>query len=283
MQYSRTFWRGFPNTLEEWMPIIVAITTAIALQQIINFFFNRTTRRNELNRQSYTLIKHILYALIYTAAAVVIVYNIPPLRQMAISLLAGAGFLAILLGIAAQQAFANIVSGIFIIIFHPFKVGDLIEISENLIGMVEDITLRHTVIRNFEHRRIVVPNSVISSEIIVNSDIRDYRIRKNFNISISYDSDFEKAMLILQEEATRHPLCRDNRNKQEMEQNEPIVPVKLISFNNYATNIRAWVWTDNADDAFELACSLNIIIKKRFDNEGISFALPHQINIYKNK
>lgn len=277
MLYNRTFWRGFPDTWEEWMPIVVAITTAIALHQIINFLFNRTTRRHNLQRQSYTLIKHILYALIYTAATAVVVYNIKPLQQMALSLLAGAGFLAILLGIAAQQAFANIVSGIFIIIFRPFKVGDMIEISDSLIGLVEDITLRHTVIRNFEHRRIVVPNSVMGSEIIVNSDIRDFRIRKHFNINIDYVSDFEKAMRILEEEATRHPLCRDNRNRQEIESGEPIVPVKFIGFNNYAINIRAWIWTNNADDAFEIACSLNTIIKKRFDEEGIQLALPRQI------
>ncbi len=272
---SKTFWKSMPDTWEEWTPIIVAIVTAIILKNIVQYLFRRSERQQNLRGRGYSLIKHSLYALIYLSAFIVVVYNIPPFRQIALSLLASAGIMAVVLGFAAQHAFANIVSGVFIIMFKPFKVGDIIEISDHLVGVVEDITLRHTVIRNFEHRRIVVPNAEMSREIIVNSDIRDARIRKHYNVNIAFHSDVEKAMQIVQQTATEHPLCLDNRTEEEIKKNEPIVEVKLIGFNNYALNIKAWVWAVDAEAAFELACSLNVMIKKRFDEAGIQLALPH--------
>ncbi len=274
---SKTFWRTMPDTWEEWTPIFVAIVTAILLKKLVQFLFQRSERKHELRGRGYSLIKHSLYVLIYCAATIVVIYNLPPLRQIALSLLASAGIVAIILGFAAQHAFTNIVSGVFIILFKPFKVGDIIEISDHLMGVVEDITLRHTVIRNFEHRRIVVPNAEMSREIIVNSDIRDARIRKHYNINIAYDANIEKAMDIIVAEAVKHPLCIDNRSPEEIAANEPIVEIKLLGFNHYALNIRAWIWAKDAESAFDLACSLNLIIKKRFDEAGIALALPHYI------
>lgn len=266
-----------PDTWEEWTPIIVAIVTALVLKKIVQFLFQRSEKQHELRGRGYSLIKHSLYVLIYCAATIVVIYNIPPLRQIALSLLASAGILAIILGFAAQHAFSNIVSGIFIILFKPFKVGDIIEMSEHLMGVVEDITLRHTVIRNFEHRRIVVPNAEMSREVIVNSDIRDARIRKHYNINLAYSANVALAMAIIVEEAIRHPLCIDNRSPEEIAAEAPIVEIKLIGLNNYSLNLRAWIWAKNAENAFDLACDLNLIIKKRFDEAGIPLALPHYI------
>lgn len=274
---AKTFWKTLPDTWEEWMPVFVAIITAILLQRIVAYLFKRSEQKQELRGRGYSLIKHSIYVIIYLSALIVVIYNIPPFRQIALSLLASAGILAVILGFAAQHAFTNIVSGVFIILFKPFKVGDIIELSDHLIGVVEDITLRHTVIRNFENRRIMVPNAEMSKEIIVNSDIRDARIRKHYNINIAFDADVEKAMQIIQEEATKHPLCIDNRTEEQIKNNEPIVEIKLIGFNNYALNIRAWVWAIDAETAFDLACSLNVIIKKRFDEANIQLALPHYI------
>ena len=275
--YSKSLLKGMPDTWEEWTPIFIALATAFVLQRFVHYLFRHTAGWHDANRQNYTLIKHCLYALIYTAATIVVVYNIPPFRQIALSLLASAGVLALFLGLSAQHAFTNIVSGLFIIMFRPFKVGDMIEIGEQQVGIVEDITLRHTIIRNFENRRIIVPNSVISQEVIVNSNITDARICKHYNINISLDSDIDTAMNILQCEAERHPLCIDHRVEEEKEQNQPIVEVKVIGFNNHSINLRAWIWAANTSDAFEMACSLNVIIKKRFDTEGIRLALPHYI------
>jgi len=71
-------------------------------------------------------------------------------------MLAGAGILAVAVGFASQAALSNIISGVFVVIFKPFRVGDRLKINE-LTGVVEDITLRHTVIRDLENKRIIIP------------------------------------------------------------------------------------------------------------------------------
>jgi len=101
----------------------------------------------------------------------------PNLRALASSFLAGAGILAVAVGFASQHALGNIISGVFIVIFKPFRVTDRVKLRE-LTGVVEDITLRHTIIRDFENKRIIIPNFLISEEIIVNSNFEDDRICK---------------------------------------------------------------------------------------------------------
>jgi len=75
---------------------------------------------------------------------------------------------------ASQHAFANIVSGIFIVIFKPFGVGDWIKIGSNgTSGTVEDITLRHTVITTWEHKSLIIPNAKIDDMSIINYTINE--------------------------------------------------------------------------------------------------------------
>jgi len=180
---------------------IIAITIVIAY--LVNRFFSRLIRRSTEDMKNdptnYQFLRHFINALIYIVGFSIAIYSIPELRTLASSLLAGAGILAMSLGFASQHALSNIVSGVFIVIFKPFRVNDRVKIRE-LIGIVEDITLRHTVIRDFENKRIVIPNALISDEIIVNSDFANEQICKFIDIGISYDSDIDLAKKIMEEE-----------------------------------------------------------------------------------
>ena len=101
------------------------------------------------------------------------------MKSLGTALFAGAGILAVIVGFASQKAFANIISGIFILISKPFKMSDIIEFTDGKKGVVEEITLRHTIIKDYENRRIIIPNSIISEETIINSNIQDEKIRKH--------------------------------------------------------------------------------------------------------
>lgn len=74
-------------------------------------------------------------------------FTISALRNVSKSLLAGAGILALAIGLASQQALSNIISGLFIVVFKPFNVKDHLFIDRDIFGIVEDITLRHTILR----------------------------------------------------------------------------------------------------------------------------------------
>ena len=259
---------------------IFTVIIARIVSKILQKVFEKSSRIIKVDNTHYTFLRHTISGIIYVIGISIAVYIIPQLRALSVSLLAGAGVLAIIIGFASQQAFANIISGVFIVLFRPFRVGDKIKIKD-VYGTVEDITLRHTVIRNFENKRIIIPNSVISNENIENMDIGDPQICRFVEFGISYDSDIDLAMKILQEEALSHPNTIDHRSEDDKKENRPIVPVRVMGFGDSSVKLRAWVWTNNTGDAFRLGCDLNKSIKERFDAEGVEIPFPYRTVVYK--
>lgn len=245
-------------------------------------YFEKSSKGIKFDPTQFALLKHIVSALIYLAGIGLAIYIVPPLRTMAVSLFAGAGIMAVVIGFASQAAMSNIVSGIFIAVFKPFRVGDVIKFSDK-IGMVEDINLRHTVIRNFENKRYVIPNSVISEETIENFNLTDEKTCKYVDIGISYDSDIDKAIDIIQREAMNHPLRIDPRSPEEIEAGDPMVPVRVLGFGDSSLNLRAWVWADHPASAFRMGCDLNKSIKEAFDREGIEIPFPYRTIVFKKE
>tara|TARA_B110000908_G_scaffold162180_1_gene207332 strand:+ start:3276 stop:4136 length:861 start_codon:yes stop_codon:yes gene_type:complete len=211
-----------------------------------------------------------------------VIFQIPEFKTLGVSLFAGAGILLAAIGFAAQEAFSNIVSGVFIVIFRPFRVGDMIRVGEQSYGIVEDITLRHTVILSFENKRIIMPNSVISTDVIVNDSIEDQKVCRFIEVGISFDSDVELASRILQEEAMNHPFSIDGRTKKEKENNLDLVEVLFLKFNEYSMDLRAYVWTADPLNAIKMHSEINLRIKKRFDEEGIEIPVPYRTIVFKN-
>ena len=240
-------------------------------------------RLKELDPTQFTFIKHFLAGIIYFIGFMSAVYTIPTFRSLVVSIFAGSGVLAIIIGFASQQAFSNIVSGIFIAIFKPFRIGDRVKlIGKETFGVIEDITLRHTMIRTFENKRIIVPNSVISNEIIENSNIVEDKVCNHIEIGISYDSDEDKAIQIIVEEAMKHPSFLDNRTFEEINAGEPSVNVRVVGFGDSSVNLKAWVWSKDTVSGFIMKCDLNKSIKKRFDNEGVEIPFPYRTIVFKN-
>ena len=249
---------------------------------LMNRSFTNASEKLKVDPTRYRFFKNAVSLIIGLVAIAAVIYLVPKLRALAIALFAGAGVFLAILGFAAQQAFSNIISGIFIVIFRPFRVGDLIRIGSDYYGTIEDITLRHTVITNFENRRIIIPNSVISSETLVNSSIGDEKICEFIVFGISYESNIDQAMDIMREQAEKHPLCIDNRTDQDKAEGLPVVQVFTIGFGDSSVNLRATVWSSNPLQAREMHFDLNKSIKERFDQEGIEIPYPHRTVTYKN-
>ena len=260
--------------------LIFAFIVSRILRFFLTRFFKAASEIIHVDHTKYNFIKNAVSFIVFLTAFILIFYMIPGLRDYGVTLFAGAGVLAAIVGFASQSAFSNIIGGIFLVIFKPFRVDDLISVGTNT-GRVEDITLRHTVIRNFENRRIVIPNSIISNETIINSTIVEEKICQFFEIGISYDSDVDKAMEILREEAMRHPNTIDNRTEEDIEKNTPVVEVRVIGFGDSSVNLRAWIWTNSPTDGFLLKCDLNYTVKKRFDEEGIEIPFPYRTIVMK--
>jgi small-conductance mechanosensitive channel len=263
--------------------LVVAFILGRVVRMLLGRFFRSAAKKLNVDPTRYNFFKNASDFIIYLVAIVVIFRSIPSLRAFGDTLLTGAGILAAIVGFASQSAFSNIVSGIFLVIFRPFSVGDRVKIGQLYTGDIEDITLRHTIIKDFENRRIVIPNTVISNEVIINSTLTDEKVCMFIELGISHEADVAVAQRIIQEEAMRHPYYIDNRTPEELAKGDPPVVVRVMGFTEVATQLRGYVWARNPNEGFDLKTDLHKAIKERFDREGISLAVPLRMITYKNE
>lgn len=94
-------------------------------------------------------------------------------------MLASAGVLSVIIGLAAQQAFGNVFSGLYIVVTKPYRVNDIIQLMSGQTGTVEDITLQNTVMRLPDSRRLIIPNSLLSKKAVITPALKmkKYAIR----------------------------------------------------------------------------------------------------------
>jgi len=270
------------DVLSDLAVVVIILIVTVLIVKLVRKLLNRKRTFQRIDKTHYKFFAHLMSGVIYFTGFLVIVLSVPMFRAFAAPLFAGSGVIALILGFASRHAFSNIVGGIFIAIFKPFRIGDRIKfLDQDFVGVVEDITMRHTVIRTFDNKRIIVPNSVISTKIVINENIVDNKIVRYFDIAVSFDSDVDRAIKIIKEEALAHPLCIDNRSEKEIEAGDEQVTVRLVSFSESGMNLRGVIWTKSPSDAYVLGCDLNRSVKQRFDREGIEIPYPYRTIVFK--
>jgi small conductance mechanosensitive channel len=278
MQAIDSYWEQIVFAL---IVLVVAFITTRILRFIVGRFFRKAAMKLKVDPTRYNFFKNAIDFLVFLLAIIVIFRSIPALSVFGTTLLTGAGILAAIVGFASQSAFSNIVSGVFLVIFKPFSVGDRVKIGQLYQGDVEDITLRHTVIKDFENRRIVIPNSIISNETIINANLVEDKVCMFIEMGIALDADVEKAIKVIQDETMKHRFYMDSRTDEEKARGDHPVIVRVMGFTDIATQLRAYAWAKNANDGFDLKTDLHLAIKKRFDKEGIEIPYPRRIIVNK--
>jgi len=262
--------------------ILVMILFAKLVRRGLRKHFERTKTKGTFDKTNYQFLSNGVSFFFFLLGVLLIFYTIPSLKALGLTLFAGAGIFAAIVGFASQAALSNLISGIFIVLFRPFRVGDIIKIESLNWGTVEDITLRHTVIRSFQNERYVIPNSVVSSDTILNASIGDSKTCVFLEMGISYDSNIDLAMKIMREEAEKHQSCIDNRSEEDKMSKLEKVITRVIGFGDSSVNIRAYVWAIDFNSGFEMKTDLYKSIKYRFDAEGIEIPFPYRTIVYKN-
>ncbi len=209
--------------------------------------------------------------LVFVAALIVYISLIPGLEGLLGTILAGAGVTALVLGFAAQSTLANLISGIGLAVYRPFRIGDKVTL-EGEYGTIEDMTLRHTIVRTWENKRLVIPNKNIDNANLLNHSLIDPRILCRVEFGVSYDTDLDLAMRLIREEAERCPY-RDASAETPR--------VRVISHGDFSIGLRAYVWTPNMDTAWDTRFWMLEHVKKRFDAEGIEIPFPYRTVVYK--
>lgn len=179
----------------------------------------------------------------------------------------------------------NVFSGFSIGISKPFQSGEFIEIVDiKVSGFVEEISLRHTVIKDMDNKRIIVPNSVINKDVVRVSKDADSKNCNYLTVGISYNSDIDKAINIIEEEAGKHPLAIDVRTPQQIENGVNKILVRVNNLGEYSIELKAMIWTKDVITGFAVLSDTRKAVKKRFDEEGIEIPYPyHNIIMKENK
>jgi small-conductance mechanosensitive channel len=125
-----------------------------------------------LDRTTVKFLQRMGTALIWALAVVLYAHLIPELRSLGTALLTGVSVASILVGLAAQSTLGNLIAGLSLLLYRPFQIGDLVQLTVPAgvqTGRIEDLTLGYTVIKTPENYEIVVPNSVMASQAIIKS------------------------------------------------------------------------------------------------------------------
>jgi small conductance mechanosensitive channel len=188
------------------------------------------------------------------------------LSQMGVSLgplLAGLGVLGFIVGFALQDTLGNFASGMMILIYRPYDVGDVIT-AGGVTGKVRDMSLVYTVINTFDNQKMVVPNSKIWGDVIQNVTAQRVR-RVDLVFGIAYSDDIDKAEKILSEIIAEHELTLD----------DPEPTVKLHTLNESSVDFVVRPWVKSAD-YWDVYWDITREVKMRFDKEGISIPFPQR-------
>ncbi len=273
------------NLMGAVVPLLIFLITIVAARVVGDaldiYFQKKDIKLKAIDKTRYALFAKLTTALIYVIGFGLIIYSIPPLRQLSYTLFAGAGVLAIVIGFATQEAFANIVSGIFIVIFEPYRIGDKIKLEESF-GEITDITMRHTVINTWDNKRIIVPNSVINEKIIKNYSIKDQATIETVEMSISYESDIDRSKEIMREEVMNHEELFTNQKDTNMVPSDDKVNVRVVECADSGVILRLYFWAEDHSTGIRMKYDLLESVKKRFDEEGIDIPYPHRTLNYKD-
>jgi len=187
----------------------------------------------------------------------------------AVLALVGGG--AFILGFALQDALGNFAAGIMLLLYHPFDVGDIVEVG-GVNGKVDNVSLVTTTIRTFDNKIVLVPNKEVWGQVITNSTASNSR-RVDMVFGISYDDDIDKAQLILMDIVNKHPMVLK----------EPEVVVELHTLGESSVDFvcRPWVVTENY---WRVYWDVTKQVKKAFDAAEITIPYPQRdLHIYKQE
>ena len=194
--------------------------------------------------------------------AMIIIMAMDVVGIKATSFIALLGAMGLAIGMALQGTLQNFAGGVIILLMKPFKVGDYIECGQ-FKGYIQEIRIFHTVMRPFNGRTIVIPNSELSNKSLINHT-KEEIIRLDVVASVAYGSDLEKVKEVLMEVINNEPLI----------QTEPKAPVVAVSeLGNSSVDLSMWMWV-KVEDYWTVWLRIRENIYNAFYHNNITIPFP---------
>ncbi|WP_394389517.1 mechanosensitive ion channel family protein [Shewanella woodyi] len=183
-------------------------------------------------------------------------------------LLAGFGVAGVIIGFALQDTLSNFASGMMILVYRPYDVGDLIN-AAGVTGKVSHMSLVSTTIKTLDNQRLIIPNNKIWGDTINNITVEHQR-RVDMTFGIGYGDDIEKTEKVLKEIIMAHPKV--------LKTPEPTIKLHTLGESSVDFIVRPWA---KPEDYWDVYWDITRTVKMRFDAENISIPFPQRdIHIY---
>ncbi|PCR89620.1 mechanosensitive ion channel family protein [Natrinema ejinorense] len=249
-----------PRAVFSFILVVVTVIVRRFVRRIITEVMDSTAAVTEHQRQ----VTQRLSQVIIWSVSVVVILGIW-IEDLG-SLLVGAGFLGIVLGMAARQTLGTMLAGFVLMFARPFEIGDWIEVDDNE-GIVTDISIVNTRVRSFDGEYIMIPNDVIASSMVTNRSKRG-RLRLEVEVGVDYGTDVDRAAELAEtaidevDEALSAP--------------SPQVVGKSFGDSAVLLGVRFWIDKPSARRYWKARTAAIDAVKRAFEDEGIKIPFPQR-------
>ncbi len=245
--------------------VVVLLFTALGIYVSLKIsrLLEKAMLRKNVDKAVSSLVKKLLF---YTLSLIIVIAALNKIGVNTASILTVVGAMGLAVGLALKDSFSHFASGILIVVFRPFTIGDYIKVEDNH-GFVEEIGLFHTTLKTIDNKAIIIPNSSITNTSVINYT-KDGKRRVDAVFGIDYGDDIKKAKEII----------FSVLNSCEKVLSDPPPEVVVFELGESSVNLqaRAWVKTEHY---WDVLFYLNEEVKYRFDKNGIKIPFP-QMDIH---
>lgn len=242
--------------------VVLALVTLIIGLWVINKFI-RTLDKNLTSKVDATLGQFVASILSVILKGVLIISAASMVGIETTSFIAVLGAAGLAVGLALQGSLSNFAGGVVILLFKPFKVGDLIE-AQGYIGTVAQIQIFNTILKTADNRVVIIPNGALSSSSMVNINHESTR-RVDLLFGIGYSDNIDAAKTVLESLAAQ--------DERVLNIPAPLFVVSELADSSVNFTVRLWV---NTPDYWGVFFDMHERVKKEFDAQGISIPFPQQ-------
>jgi small conductance mechanosensitive channel len=251
--------------------LILAIVTLIIGLWVIKLFMKSIGKTMEPMEIDVSLQKFLVSLFGVLLKILLVISVVSMIGVQTTSFIAILGATALAVGLALQGSLANFAGGVLILLFKPFKVGDVID-AQGYLGTVNDIKILNTVLKTPDNKMVVIPNGTLSNNSITNFSTQPTR-RVDMTFGIGYSDDLKKAKEILNNVV--------NSDSRVLKDPKPMVVVSELA--DSSVNFAVRVWCNNAD-YWGVFFDTQEKVKLEFDNQDISIPFPQRdVHIYNHK
>lgn len=244
--------------------LIVAVLIYIVGLYIARFIRDVAMRMMRRANYDHTVVSFVSQIIYYGVLAIVLLTALNSAGFPTTSLLAAFGALGLAIGLSLQSNLSNFASGLLILIFKPFKAGDVITVG-SVTGTVRSIQFMNTTIVTKEMRTVFIPNSMLTSQQVTNATYQDTRVVP-FVFDIGYDNDHHKAIAVI----------REVMENDERIVNREMVEIGISEFGDNSVRIAAYPVVENRN-YMQVFYDTMSDVKDRFDEENIDIPYPQRV------